>query len=319
MTMRTERSKPLHNFTLPLDLRWGNQRFLRCMKVNSGGQISPLHRVTNSSGSSDHHHHDHLQIQQRRTTMDRERERNKDSSSLFANGSPNKSDHSPTRPSVTGGVGRRFGDDDDGIAATREKVLLDLQTAADKMKNAFFKDGGLEEGEVSISRSLLPQTSPPPAAASAEGEIHRPWNLRTRRAACRTPASGFATAASLGNNGGSVKGLRVDAPRPNPGSSQPQMRAPPSSVTVQNSPIHRSEGGGTAAIGENKERQRAKFSVSLSKREIEEDFFSIAGHRPPRRPKKRARIIQKQLDTLFPGLWLTEVTPDMYKVPDAAP
>ncbi|KAL6566376.1 hypothetical protein OROGR_001991 [Orobanche gracilis] len=312
MAMRTERSKPLHNFTLPLDLRWGNQRFLRCMKVNSGGQISPLHRVTNSSGSSDHHHHhhhDHLPIQQRRTTRDRERVMDKDSSSPFDNGSPNKSDHSPTRPSAAGGVGRRFGDDDDGIAATREKVMLDLQTAADKMKNAFFKDGGLEEGEVSISRPLLPQPSPPPAAASVEGEIHRPWNLRTRRAACRTPSSGFAAAASVGNNGGVVKGLRVDAPRPNPGSSQ--MRAPSSS------PIHRSEGCGTAAIGEYKER--AKFSVSLSKREIEEDFFAIAGHRPPRRPKKRTRIVQKQLDTLFPGLWLTEVTPDMYKVSNAAP
>ncbi|KAL6577651.1 hypothetical protein OROMI_009979 [Orobanche minor] len=315
MAMRTERSKPLHNFTLPLDLRWGNQRFLRCMKVNSGGQISSLHRVTNSSGSSDHNHHEHLPIQQRRTNRDREREGDKDSSSLFANGSPNKADHSPTRPSATGGVGRRFGDDDDGIAATREKVMLDLQTAADKMKNAFFKDGGLEEGEVSISRPLLPHPSPQPAAAPAEVEIHRPWNLRTRRAACRTPASGFAAAVSVGNNGGVVKGLRVDAPRPNPGSSQ--MRAPSSVATAQNSPIHRSEGGGTAAIGENKER--AKFSVSLSKREIEEDFFSIAGHRPPRRPKKRARIIQKQLDTLFPGLWLTEVTPDMYKVSDAAP
>ncbi|CBI26998.3 unnamed protein product, partial [Vitis vinifera] len=66
--------------------------------------------------------------------------------------------------------------------------------------------------------------------------------------------------------------------------------------------------------GEKKER--AKFSVSLSRQEIEEDFMAITGHRPARRPKKRAKNVQKQLDTLFPGLWLTEVTPDSYKVPD---
>uniref|UniRef100_A0A2P2MXC3 Uncharacterized protein n=1 Tax=Rhizophora mucronata TaxID=61149 RepID=A0A2P2MXC3_RHIMU len=42
--------------------------------------------------------------------------------------------------------------------------------------------------------------------------------------------------------------------------------------------------------------------------------MEILGQRPARRPKKRPRIVQKQLDTLFPGLWLTEVTPEMYKV-----
>ncbi|KAK6146857.1 hypothetical protein DH2020_020726 [Rehmannia glutinosa] len=282
MAMGTERSKPLHNFTLPCDLRWGNQRFLRCMKVNSGGQISPHHRIdANSSGSSDHHHHH--PIQQRRTTRDRDRERDKDSSPEFAHGSPKVGRTPPPA--------RRFGDDDggDGIAAIREKVMLDLQTAADKMKDAFFKDG-LEEGEVSISRPLLPPPPPPPEAASAEGEASRPWNLRTRRAACKIPIpetgfvfgkNGGATAAGNGNN-------RVDALKPNSG--LPQIRA----TAVQKSPIHRNDGGVTAAIGEKQER--AKFSVSLSKREIEEDFFAIVGHRPPRRPKKRARIVQKQLD-----------------------
>ncbi|OMO63500.1 hypothetical protein COLO4_32388 [Corchorus olitorius] len=43
----------------------------------------------------------------------------------------------------------------------------------------------------------------------------------------------------------------------------------------------------------------------------------MAGHRPPRRPKKRSRHVQKQLDSLFPGLWLTEVTADFYKVPES--
>ena len=41
---------------------------------------------------------------------------------------------------------------------------------------------------------------------------------------------------------------------------------------------------------------RAKFSVSLSREEVERDFLAVAGIRPPRRPKKRPRIVQKQLD-----------------------
>ncbi|KAL3644666.1 hypothetical protein CASFOL_009846 [Castilleja foliolosa] len=307
MAMGTERSKPLHNFTLPCDLRWGNQRFLRCMKVNSDGdQISPRHRGVdaNSSGSSDHHLNHH-QIQQRRTTRDRgrDRERDKDSPPSFANGSTGASRKPPPAAAAHGGT-RRFGDvDDDGVAATRVKVMGELQTAADQMKNAYFKDACLEEGEVSGSRPLLPPPPPPPPA-SVNGDTNRPWNLRTRRAACRTPTLGIVS----GRNGGAAAALgggslRVDSPKPITGSTQ--MRAP---ATAQKSPIHRSD-----------KTERAKFSVALSKREIEEDFFSIAGHRPPRRPKKRARTVQRQLDTLFPGLWLSEVTPDMYEVPEAAP
>lgn len=293
MATGTERSKALHNFTMPCDLRWGNQKFLRCMKVNSTGQISPLHRfdANNSSGSSDHHH----PIQQRRSVRDRDRDRGKDLSAEFANGSLKVG---PTPPPAPGG-GRRFSDDDDGgIAATREKVMLDLQTAADKMKDAFFKDG-LEEGEVSASPPLVPHPPPPPpAATSAEGD--RPWNLRTRRAACKMPLSGSvsgrnvgSTAVGGGNDGGSGKGLRVDAPRPTPGFSPMRVAA---AAAAHKSPIHRSDGNGsgTAASGEKRERQ--KFSVALSKREIEEDFFAMVGHRPPRRPKKRAKIVQKQLD-----------------------
>ncbi|CAA0818591.1 Protein of unknown function (DUF1639 [Striga hermonthica] len=308
MAMGTERSKPLHNFTLPCDLRWGNQQFLRCMKVDTGGRIPSGNRADgNSSGSSDHHNHrHHLPIQQRRTTRDRERDG--DSSSRFANGSP-RAGRAPPPSSAAHGVGRRFAyDDDGGIAATREKVMLDLQTAADKMRNAFFKDGGLDEGGVSVPRPPPPPPPPPPAA---EGENNRPWNLRARRA---TPASGFAAAACGGSSGAGGKGSRLEAPRPNPGSFQMRSSA---AAAAQKSPIHRIDGGEAAAGGEKKER--AKFSVALSKRHIEEDFFSISGHRPPRRPKKRPRTVQKQLDTLFPGLWLTEVTPDMYKVNEAAP
>ncbi|XP_047958979.1 uncharacterized protein LOC125204372 [Salvia hispanica] len=286
MAMGTERSKALHNFTMPCGLRWGNHRILRCMRVNSDGQTSPLRR--HAAGSSDH------PIQQRRTT----RERDQDG---FAH------------PSYGA---RRFSDDaGDGIAAIREKVMLDLQTAADKMKDAIFKDG-LEEGEVSASLPP-PPPPPPPPPLPAEGEGYCPWNLRTRRAASRTAAlgrSGGGSSSGGGSDGGGGKSFRLDLPRA-AGSSQIRAAA----GSGQKSPMHRSDGGGPSAASGGKKREREKFSVALSKREIEEDFYAMVGHRPPRRPKKRARIVQKQMDTLFPGLWLTEVTPDMYKVTEAAP
>ncbi|KAL9330218.1 hypothetical protein ACSQ67_005221 [Phaseolus vulgaris] len=62
--------------------------------------------------------------------------------------------------------------------------------------------------------------------------------------------------------------------------------------------------------------EKTKFSVSLSKEEVEHDFLALLGNRPPRRPKKRPRIVQKNLDSLFPGLWLSEVTAESYEVPE---
>ncbi|KAL5228018.1 hypothetical protein ABZP36_016283 [Zizania latifolia] len=67
----------------------------------------------------------------------------------------------------------------------------------------------------------------------------------------------------------------------------------------------------TARCGE-----RAPFAVALAADEIEEDIYALTGGRPRRRPRKRPRVVQRQLDSLFPGLWLTEITADAYKVPD---
>lgn len=84
-------------------------------------------------------------------------------------------------------------------------------------------------------------------------------------------------------------------------------RAPPARAAERNRRV-RSE------IGEKKEPP--KFSIPLSKEEIEEDVFALTGSRPRRRPKKRPRILQRQLDAIFPGLWLSEITPETYRVPE---
>lgn len=284
MAMNTERSsKALHNFVMPGQLRWGNQRFLRCMKVNSDGPISPLHRLnaaaTDSHYNQLHHHHRRsISIKNRRAGI-----RGEDRRRSSCDGS-HKVCPTPLSPA------------DLGIAAIREKVLFDLQTAAVKMKDAIFKEG-LEDGEVSIL------VSPPLKAAAADwpqGESNRPWSLRTRRAACKTSPSGAGVVT------GSVSG----------GGPSPRLQTMRPSVAADNSSRLRGGGGGAEGI---EKREREKFSVALSKRAIEEDFMALVNHRPPRRPKKRPKIIQKQLDTLFPGLWLTEITADMYKVTEPAP
>ena len=156
---RDRSSKPLHNFSLPR-LKWGNQRFLRCMKLspntsNSSSSLIPTSVISFQNAETD------------------------------ANG---------------------------GIEAIRQKLMLDLREAADKMRLSILED-----------------------------DSERPWNLRTRKAACKVPCE-------------------------------------------------------AAVVEKKKKRERPKFSVSLLREEVRDDFMAMVGTRPPRRPKKRARIVQTQLD-----------------------
>ncbi|KAH9605245.1 hypothetical protein KSS87_002433 [Heliosperma pusillum] len=136
---------------------------------------------------------------------------------------------------------------------------------------------------------LKPQPPPPPmsgndveTAATTTTTENRPWNLRTRRV-CKIPINSNCN----GNN----------------------FDRKPNSSPAKNS-------DGELA---REEKKRVKFTVSLSKREIEEDFLAMAGVRPARRPKKRAKSVQKQVDAICPGFWLTEINADMYKVIEQLP
>ncbi|KAK7306917.1 hypothetical protein VNO77_39546 [Canavalia gladiata] len=233
------RSNPLHNFSLPF-LKWGSQRRMRCTTAFAAGAGSSCGGDRRFSGS------------------------NSDESTATG-----KSEFEPAR-----GIKRRVfdsDDDDDGIAAVREKLMLDLKAEADRMKDAILRNGEEEE---------------------EEEETVMPWNLRKRRAKGKAPVSA----------GDSGKMLKIDDKKQNRFS--PAM--PDGAVTL---PKLRSSSDKT---------ERVKFSVQLSRKEIEEDFMKMLGQKPPRRPNKRPKVVQKQLDTLFPGLWLTEVTADSYKVLEAA-
>ncbi|GLT35097.1 hypothetical protein SLA2020_095770 [Shorea laevis] len=72
-------------------------------------------------------------------------------------------------------------------------------------------------------------------------------------------------------------------------------------------------GGG---VVEKKEKRR--LWIALSKEEIEEDVYAMTGSRPARRPRKRPKNVQKQLDSVFPGLWLVGSSVDDYRVADSS-
>ncbi|KAK8948645.1 hypothetical protein KSP39_PZI005657 [Platanthera zijinensis] len=192
------------------------------------------------------------------------------------------------------------GIDDGGLKELREKLLGHLREAADKMK--------LEMSPIGPTAPAMERAGDPkpePGRPSVAAEVERPWNLRTRRTSGRTVVAPTALPAKA-----SERTVRL-----------------------------RSE------VSEKREKKQ-RFSVSLTPEEIEEDVFALTGSRPRRRPKKRPRSVQWQLDVglitsllpcfpslsssflfpfnnsrnhlllqaVFPGLWLSEITPELYKV-----
>ncbi|XP_010506750.1 PREDICTED: uncharacterized protein LOC104783308 [Camelina sativa] len=226
-----ERSKRLHNFTLPY-LRWGQQRSLRCVK------LPPHHhhrRSSPSSSSPPHHRIRSNNAGGEELSLDL----------LYDAGNNNK----PKQlSSVLGNVG---GDERNNTSGTGDVVSVAVTAAA------------------------------------------RPWNLRTRRAACNEPGDESARIIDSSSSSSSLL-------------------------------LRRHEIGGGVKRGSSEDHgdgdlnNKVKFSVSLLREEIEQDFSALIGKKPPRRPKKRPRLVQKQINNLLPGLWLgEEVTADSYDVPEA--
>ncbi|GJN17918.1 hypothetical protein PR202_gb05026 [Eleusine coracana subsp. coracana] len=56
------------------------------------------------------------------------------------------------------------------------------------------------------------------------------------------------------------------------------------------------------------------FAIALTNKEKEEDFLMFKGSRPPHRPKKRTKIIQKTINLVCPGTWLCDLTLERYEV-----
>ncbi|RID46410.1 hypothetical protein BRARA_I03074 [Brassica rapa] len=169
-------------------------------------------------------------------------------------------------------------EEEEGIEEFRVKIMSDLKTVRDKITQSMYALGERDEEQRRTDGS---------GSGQEEKEVSpvKPWNLRKRRAACKEPAEG-----------------RIVNPSPPPSRNDPTR-------------VVKERGGVVEAETAAKEMTvRPKFFVKLSKKEIEEDFMAVVGHRPPRRPKKRPRTVQKKLDSLHPAFYLTQVTLDDYKV-----
>ncbi|KAI3498548.1 hypothetical protein L1887_34324 [Cichorium endivia] len=169
---------------------------------------------------------------------------------------------------------------------------------SNKISIRFRENSKQHNGVAEENRSYTPMDDsvPPQAAEAAEDESSpKTWNLRPRRPPM--------------NHKQSTGGLpKIGASR-----LQETKTSHETNINKQLSELN------TNNNSDPRKSKKQKFSIPLSRGEIEEDIFLLTGSKPSRRPKKRPRVIQKQLDNLFPGLWLDSITADSYKVSEAPP
>ncbi|KAL8062400.1 hypothetical protein ABFS82_02G143300 [Erythranthe guttata] len=131
-------------------------------------------------------------------------------------------------------------------------------------------------------------------------EETKTWNLRPRKPLCKRQS------------------VNVVAEKGNYSRMPEKNKSPSPLMEAERSGEKEGDCGGEKKVcgggGEKKGKRKLSISIALSKQEIEEDIYSLTGLKPARRPKKRAKNIQRELDFVFPGQWLVSITPDSYKV-----
>ena len=147
--------------------------------------------------------------------------------------------------------------------------------------------------------------------AEADTEDHDHHNAPDRAADTEVPPDQTSVAGAGASTGVSGVELEVEAPPQKTWNLRPRKPAtknpPPTAaetaaqhVTRKTQPPTRAEStrSQTAAEKKSSEKKEKKpnFSIALSKEDIEKDFLLFTGSKPARRPKKRSKIVQKQLD-----------------------
>ncbi|RWW33426.1 hypothetical protein GW17_00001852 [Ensete ventricosum] len=150
------------------------------------------------------------------------------------------------------------GGDERGVEEVREKLFVHLKEAADRMKLVIPSPPLPPPLRVGDADKKTDREAEVDAELSSSS-VARPCKLRTRRRGSRIPSV-----------------------------FERQTSASPVAM-VEKRPVRLRSG--SIALEE-----RPKFSITLTREEIEEDIYSVTGHRARRRPRKRPRVIQKQLD-----------------------
>lgn len=264
------KSHPLHNFPLS-DLRWAmNHANTHRLRKPSGR--SPLREATNhgkgslvteevneASGSS---------------SFELRPEKQKKKKDVVSDYSA--ADRSGTKSTAADGRSKIFirirtknnEETADTSAATATGV-----SAATVVADVHETDDSAEPG-IDADVSIGERISDGGGGGGQEGDEFGPktWNLRPRKPPTKKRSIG-------GNSGGTL------------------LTENKAQGTVRTEAI-RSRNGVDAKIATATERKEKKprLSISLSKMEIDEDIYSLTGSKPSRRPKKRAKNVQKQLD-----------------------
>ncbi|CAN6562501.1 unnamed protein product [Malus baccata var. baccata] len=172
------------------------------------------------------------------------------------------------------------------LATTEKKSKLCIRL---KIKEKVVVDAEKDPKPEAQKKLSLASVGAEAAAEELEEGVQKTWNLRPRRPV--TKANGH------------IGALKTGAPLLPEKKNQDADGAGPSKV------------GGKGKNAQKKDN-KPKISIELTREEIEEDLFIMTGQRPSRRPKKRNKNVQKQLDNLFPGLWMNSVSRESYQVPE---
>lgn len=141
----------------------------------------------------------------------------------------------------------------------REKLLVHLREAADRIK-VIVQQPQLLPPSKGDERRIEAVREPEGETGPSSSPVAWPWKLRTRR-------SGSRVAAVF----------------------ERQACASPLEVAEKRAPRLRPAGGIERSV-------RSNFSIELTREEIDEDIYAVTGFRARRRPRKRPRVVQKQLD-----------------------
>lgn len=121
--------------------------------------------------------------------------------------------------------------------------------------------------EKAIKEPAAAETEEVEEEEEEEGEVvGKPWNLRPRKV--QEALVGMTVFDNRGDNNVNTKA--------------------PKSTRLREMVESRGNNG--------EKKEKNKFWVTLSREEIEEDIFIMTGSRPARRPRKRPKNVQKQLD-----------------------
>ncbi|KQK09197.1 serine/arginine repetitive matrix protein 1 [Brachypodium distachyon] len=162
---------------------------------------------------------------------------------------------------------------------------------------------------------------PPPPAATA---ITRGSNLRS---ASSFPARAAGGDANHHGNNRSVEERSGGAQkRQSPDKAHSKAAAvdhmDPKNSNNHHHPYHHhnsdsplvANGGGGEKLGAVERFELPRIYISLSRKEKEDDFLAMKGTKLPQRPKKRAKNVDKSLQFVFPGMWLSDLTRSRYEV-----